>query len=483
MYFNSFSFILIFLPLVLIIYFLILKNFKKEHLKIFLILSSLFFYAYWKTEYIFLILFSIGVNYLISIKIKKNMNKSNFFFIAIIFNICLLFFFKYVDFFIFNLNFFFEKNINYLNITLPLAISFFTLQQIAYITDTKQGINKNKSFIDYVFFVTFFPQLIAGPIVLFREVRNQLNKNSNFFFNYKNFNLGVLIFIIGLSKKVLIADPLGVYVDIGYLNYLKINLIESWILTFAYLFQLYFDISGYADMAIGLALLFNIKLPINFNSRRKQRNLILFWQNWHITLTRFITSYIYTPLVVKINLFSFKAAMVVTFITMTIAGLWHGATWGFVIFGSLHGIGLVINHLFTRTNLKISYFISWFITLNYINFTLIFFRSENINQSIAIVKSMLGLNKIVLPGSLETLIGSSVNKNIEFGTYLYNLGTDNFLFYYLILSGILIFLFKNTNQLQRKFNGQFSYLIAMSILLVLNLINLTSSYKFIYFQF
>ena len=149
-------------------------------------------------------------------------------------------------------------------------------------------------------------------------------------------------------------------------------MIESWILTFAYLFQLYFDISGYADMAIGLALLFNIKLPINFNSPLKQRNLILFWQNWHITLTRFITSYIYTPLVMRINLFSFKAAMVVTFITMTIAGLWHGATWGFVIFGSLHGIGLVINHLMNRINLKISYFISWFITLNYVNFTLIF---------------------------------------------------------------------------------------------------------------
>ena len=185
----------------------------------------------------------------------------------------------------------------------------------------------------------------------------------------------------------------------------------------------------------------------------------------------------------RINLFSFKAAMVVTFITMTIAGLWHGATWGFVIFGSLHGIGLVINHLMNRINLKISYFISWFITLNYVNFTLIFFRSENINQSIAIVKSMLGLNKIILPGSLKTLIGSSLDKNIEFGTYLYNLGTDSFLFYYLILSGVIIFLFKNTNQLQKKFNRQPSYLIGMSILLVLNLINLTSSYKFIYFQF
>ena len=123
--------------------------------------------------------------------------------------------------------------------------------------------------------------------------------------------------------------------------------------------------------------------------------------------------------------------------------------WGFVIFGSLHGIGLVINHLMNRINLKISYFISWFITLNYVNFTLIFFRSENINQSIAIVKSMLGLNKIILPGSLKTLIGSSLDKNIEFGTYLYNLGTDSFLFYYLILSGVIIFLFKNTNQLQK----------------------------------
>ena len=483
MFFNSYNFIIIFLQINLICYFFLFKEKKKKNLKIFLIISSLFFYAYWKLEYILLILFSLIINYSISKKIKENLSNNLFFYIAIIFNIILLFFFKYIDFFILNINYILDLKISYLNITLPLAISFFTLQQIAYIVDTKQGINKNRSIIDYVFFVTFFPQLIAGPIVLFREVRSQLNNNLNFKFRFKNFNLGMFVFILGLSKKVLIADPLGVHVDIGYLNYLEINLIESWLLTFSYLFQLYFDISGYADMAVGLALLFNIRLPINFNSPLKQRNVILFWQNWHMTLTRFITAYIYTPLIIKMNSFSFKTAMFVTFITMTIAGHWHGASWGFIIFGALHGVALVTNHLFLKTNYRMNYFFTWFLTFNFINFSLIFFRSENLNQAFIIIKSMLGLNKIILPGSLESFIGTNLINNIEFGTYLYNLGTDNRFFYYLISAFVIILLFKNTSQLQKKFKKQTSYLILIPFLFILSIMNITNSYKFIYFQF
>ncbi len=482
MLFNSFYFIFIFLPIILIGYFSLSKFQNKKNLKLFLILASLFFYGFWKLEYLFLILFSVLVNFLISLKIIKEKEKNVYFLKAILINILILFSFKYVDFFIFNFNYIFKTEINYLNITLPLAISFFSLQQIAYIVDTKQGINNNKSFIDYIYFVTFFPQLIAGPIVLFKEIRNQINKNQNFKFIYKNFNLGLFIFIIGLSKKILIADKIGVHVDIGYANYLVINLIESWILTYSYLFQLYFDISGYADMAIGLALLFNIKLPINFNSPLKQRNLILFWQNWHMTLTRFITAYIYTPILISFKSFSFKSAMVVTLITMSIAGLWHGASWCFVMFGFLHGIGLIINHTFIKSKIKINRFISWFITFNYINLTLIFFRSETLQQSFYIIKTMLGFNKIILPGSMEKKL-SFLDGDVEFGTYLYNLGTDNSYFYYLILSLIIIFVFKNTTQLQQSFKNQLSYLIVAPILFFLSIINMTESYRFIYFQF
>jgi len=478
--FNSFYFILIFLPIVLAGYFFLSKTQDKKNLKFFLVLASLFFYGYWKIEYLLLILISVLINFYISLKI---INKKKFFFIiSILTNIGILFFFKYIDFFIFNLNYILHLNINYLNITLPLAISFFSLQQLAYIIDTKQGINKNKSFIDYIFFVTFFPQLIAGPIVLFKEVRNQINKQENFKFNYKNFNLGLFVFIIGLSKKILIADTIGVHVDIGYSNYLDINLIEGWILTYSYILQLYFDISGYADMAIGLALLFNIKLPINFNSPLKQRNLISFWQNWHITLTRFITAYIYTPLLIAFRSFSFSTAMYVTLITMTIAGLWHGASWCFIIFGFLHGLGLIINHIFIKLNFKIHYLLSWFITFNYINFTLIFFRSEKIDQAIHIIKSMFGLNKIMLPGSLEYLFYFSQSK-IEFGTYLYNLGTDNLYYFYLFVSFYILFFCKNTTQLQKQFNNQSINLIIIPILFVLCIINMTDSYRFIYFQF
>lgn len=482
MLFNSFYFIFVFLPIILIGYFSLSKFQNKKNLKLFLILASLFFYGFWKLEYLFLILSSVLINFFISLKIIKEKKKNFYFLTAILINIFILFSFKYIDFFILNINYIFKTEINYLNITLPLAISFFSLQQIAYIVDTKQGINNNKSFVDYIYFVTFFPQLIAGPIVLFKEIRDQINKNQNFKFIYKNFNLGLFIFIIGISKKVLIADKIGVHVDIGYTNYLDINLIESWILTYSYLFQLYFDISGYADMAIGLALLFNIKLPINFNSPLKQRNLIMFWQNWHITLTRFITAYIYTPILISLKSFSFKSAMFVTLITMTIAGLWHGASWCFVMFGFLHGIGLVINHIFIKSKIKFNWLISWFITFNYINLTLIFFRSETLQQSFYVIKTMLGLNKIILPGSMENKF-SFFDGNIEFGTYLYNLGTDNKYFYYLILSIIIIFFLKNTTQLQKNFKNQLSYLIVTPILFFLSIINMTESYRFIYFQF
>ena len=482
MLFNSFYFIFIFLPIVLFGHYFLSITQDKKNLKLFLVLVSLFFYGFWKVEYLLLILFSVLINYFISLKIIKIKDKNFLFWLAILINIGILFFFKYVDFFIFNFNFIFDLKIDFLNITLPLAISFFSLQQLAYIIDTKQGINKNKSFIDYIFFVTFFPQLIAGPIVLFKEVRNQINKNKNFKFNYKNFNLGLFIFVIGLSKKILIADVIGIHVDIGYSNYLKLNLIESWILTYSYFFQLYFDISGYADMAIGLALLFNIKLPINFNSPLKQRNLIMFWQNWHMTLTRFITAYIYTPLIILFKSFSFSTAMYVTLITMTVAGLWHGASWCFVIFGFLHGIGLITNHIFIKLNVRLYHLISWFITFNYINLTLIFFRSETIDQALSIIKSMLGFNMIMLPGSLKNKLNLDETK-IEFGTYLYNLGTDNFYYYYMLLCILIIFLFKNTTQLQKTFKNQTLYLFLTPILFVLSIINMTNTYRFIYFQF
>ena len=260
-------------------------------------MCSLFFYGFWNPKYIYLIIISILINYFfhkVMEKIKKN--KKGILILGIAFNLSLLGYFKYSNFFIDNMNLLFHTNIQFEKIALPLAISFFTFQQIAFIVDSYKGLAKNYSFLEYCLFVTFFPQLIAGPIVHHSEMMPQFYKKQNGYINSKNVTLGIYIFAIGLFKKVLIADNFALIANTGFNTTKVLTFFESWFTSLAYTFQLYFDFSGYCDMAIGAALLFNIKLPINFNSPYKSLNIAEFWRRWHITLGRFFTRYLYIPL-------------------------------------------------------------------------------------------------------------------------------------------------------------------------------------------
>jgi len=312
--------------------------------------------------------------------------------IGLLFNIGLLVYFKYMDFFIYNINTLLNYNIDTLKYALPLAISFFTLQQIAFLIDKYEGLINNKSFLDYSLFVLFFPQLIAGPIVHHKQMMPQFFNPRNKIFNKKNIMLGLLIFSIGLFKKVIIADTFAIWATSGFDNSISLNLLEAWATSLSYTIQLYFDFSGYTDMAIGAALLFNIMLPINFNSPYKATGMIDFWQRWHITLSNFITIYIYTPIVRSFDNFSFNKAMFATVITFLIAGLWHGSSWMFVIFGGLHGIGLVINHCWRKMKVKLNTLLSWFITFNFINITFIFFRANNLGDASKVLNGMFSIN-------------------------------------------------------------------------------------------
>ena len=269
----------------------------------FLVFASLFFYSWWNILYLPIILSSMLFNFIIgnSLNDTKNpkkikFNKKSILSFGIVSNIALLGYFKYSDFFIANFNLATSSHIELLNLALPLAISFFTFQQISYLVDSYRQETKEYDFLSYTLFVTFFPQLIAGPIVHHKEMMPQFANTRNKVKNYKNIAMGLFIFSIGLFKKVVIADTFAVWATAGFDAATTLNLFEAWATSLSYTFQLYFDFSGYTDMAIGAALLFNIKLPINFNSPYKSTNIQDFWRRWHITLSRFLKDYIYIPL-------------------------------------------------------------------------------------------------------------------------------------------------------------------------------------------
>lgn len=302
MLFNSYEFIFLFLPITFFIYFYLSSKRLIVGAKAFLVFASLFFYSWWNIIYLPLILTSILFNFAIGVSLSKDkmlknkLSKRTILTFGILSNLLLLGYFKYTDFFISNANIILGSNIDLLHIILPLGISFFTFTQIAYIVDAYRGEVKEMDYLNYSLFVTFFPHLLAGPILHHKEIMPQFNTTKNFAKNYKNISAGIFLFSIGLFKKVIIADAFAVWANNGFDTAITLNLIEAWATSLSYTFQLYFDFSGYTDMAIAIALFFNIKFPINFNSPYKATNIQYFWRRWHITLSRFLRDYVYIPL-------------------------------------------------------------------------------------------------------------------------------------------------------------------------------------------
>ena len=431
MLFYTKEFILLFFPLTLCLYYIVSKFYVCK--KIILIILSLAFYSWWNVYYLPLILFSVIVNFFIGRKIRHSYNKKNFYlFLSIIFNIFLLIIFKYLDFFIDNLNFLTNSNISNFNLPFPLGISFYTFQIITYLVDCYYSEIKEDKFKNFFLFVIFFPQLIAGPIIKYNYFTDQINSKFVNRFNVDNFIKGVFIFLVGFIKKVYFANTLSFYVDKSFSSLNELNFITAWITSFSFTFQFYFDFSAYVDMALGCALMMNIILPKNFNSPLKSVNLIDFWKRWHITLTNFLMNYIYFPILSTKKEISFAFTMIITLFIFLLAGFWHGPSWTFLIFGFLHGIGVIFNHITSKLfNFKINKFFSIFLTINYINITFIFFRSENLNDSFLLIKKMF--SKIDL---------------FEIYNFLYfDIAEYNSHYIALAVSFLVIFLFKNSNQI------------------------------------
>jgi alginate O-acetyltransferase complex protein AlgI len=438
MLFNSYQFLL-FLPVVVIGFYVIGGSFKNWSLR-WLILSSLFFYGWWSPLNVAIILPSVMLNYMLARLMSRWAGNSELrlrtdlaLYAGLAFNLCFLGYFKYKDFFLTTLNDVAGTNIISAATILPLGISFITFQKIAFLFDIRGQRIKSFDFQDYCTFVFFFPQLIAGPIVHYNEILPQFRKPA-FQLDWNDIAVGLALFSMGLFKKLIFADSIAPYVS-GFYDAAAsgehVALLQAWLAAIGFTLQIYFDFSGYSDMAIGLARLFGIRLPANFNSPLKATSIIDFWTRWHMTLTRFLTAYLYNPMALALT--RRRAAkslpglagsrttsgafivvlMAPLLVTMSLAGLWHGAGWNFVIFGTLHGIYLTVNHgwrLFrprsSTDRTRIGKFTAGILVFGSVVFANVFFRSSSIQAAVVLLKGMVGLNGITLPQSVVDRLGT-----------------------------------------------------------------------------
>ena len=380
MLFNSYEFIFLFLPVSLIVYFFLNRMRLTIGANAWLLFVSLFFYSWWNIRYLPLILGSILFNYTVGSLLVANdevkkpvVSRKTMVVFGLTANILFLCYFKYMDFFIGTINTLPGMGLPLLHIILPLGISFFTITQIAFLVDAYEGLVTEKNLLSYALFVTFFPHLLAGPILHHKDMMPQFGTIRNKVLNYRNLSLGLFVFFVGLFKKVVIADDLSTTVKLGFDVAPALNFFEAWLTSLSYTLQLYFDFSGYSDMAIGVGLMFNIVLPRNFDSPYKAVNMIDFWRRWHISLSDFINTYLYTPILRSFSRVTFQNSLIAIFIAMLISGFWHGAGWTFIIWGGLHGGALVVNHLWKKRKVKMPQWLGWVITFNFVNLSFVFF--------------------------------------------------------------------------------------------------------------
>ena len=486
MLFNSYIFIFIFLPITLFGYFFI-NHFGLHKLsKFWLVIASFAFYGYFNISYLWIIitsiLFNFCVNKLFGTKWFRERKKVKdlLFIFALLANIGILIFYKYLDFIFECSNNLFSTDFVYMDLLLPLGISFFTFQQLSYLVDSYKDKVPSYNILDYSLFVTFFPQLIAGPIVLHSEVIPQFENKENLVFNSDNFAKGLYAFSAGLAKKVIIADTFGKIVTYGYSNISSLTSLEGILTIFAYTFQIYFDFSGYCDMASGIALMFNIELPINFNSPYKAKNISEFWKRWHITLTRFLTNYVYFPL--GGSRCSKHRTCINILIVFFVSGLWHGAGLTFILWGLMHGIAMVIYRLCKKYIDKIPTVIIWTINFLFIALTWVYFRADSIEDANNMIMSVFNGGFSIGMELSETLF------NVIPISIITNLIPINNILYPLMVGIVILFVIiciktKNVQEKIREFKPTIKKLISTYIMLVYSILSLSGVSTFLYFNF
>lgn len=471
MLFNSFEYLLLFLPIALLGYFALRAN-SAAALR-WLTAASLFFYAWWQPWHLPIVVGSIVFNFWLANRIiRAGSSRQHWLVAGIASNLLLLGFFKYSVFVWSNVAVIVGATPSLPALALPLGISFFTFTQIAYLVDTANGKVRETDPVQYALFVTFFPHLLAGPILHHKEMMPQFANAANRAFSPENFARGLFLLAIGLGKKVLLADQLAVHANAGFTDPGNLGFAGAWTTTLAYTFQIYFDFSGYTDMALGAALMFNIRLPINFDSPYLSTNIQDFWRRWHMTLSRFLRDYVYIPLGGNRNSDVRVAANLMT--TFILGGLWHGAGWTFIIWGFLHGVGLVIHRTWSRAGLRLPSFAAWLLTLLFVHFTWIFFRAHSVGDAILIARKLVAFEstlftQLVIPSLTHLWAG-----------FPYRAPSLTLL---LVAAMALSCVPQNSNALVHSFQARRRESLLTVVLLTLGMLSLGNVTQFLYFNF
>ncbi len=485
MLFNSYLYIYLFLPVSVAVYFLLYRR-SSAAARWWLISCNLVYYGWWDPRYLLLFGLSLAGNYCAGHLILAKMKNPRFAgpkavtAAGILFNVALLGLFKYADFFISNVNMLTGETIPLPGIALPLGISFYTFIQIAYLVDIYRGAAAVNGPAEYLSFASFYPQLFSGPIVRYGDISAQRDNPGLGTPNYDNIARGLFLFSLGLFKKIMIADNLAPFANAGFDLSAQLTLFDSWFISIAYTLQLYFDFSGYTDMAIGSGLMFNITLPVNFNSPYKSVSIQDFWRRWHITLSSFLRDYIYIPLGGN------RRGSVMTYanlmITFLVAGIWHGAGWTFLFWGFLHGAALIVHRLWVKTGVQMPRMLAVFITFNFVNAGWVFFRARTFTEAINVLAAMTGLRGITLPALFEGLLGGFAGQFIRFSPQ-WMLRGDIFT---VLLTAFLLavaFTAKNSGELLERFTPDRKHILWASAALAVSLIFIQRHSEFIYFGF
>lgn len=477
MIFSSYRFLLVFLPIVAVGYG-ILNKFRFYYLsKIWLILASMFFYSQGSPDFFPFFMGSVFANYVAGTTLcrmqsdEQKWQRKLLLIVAVLANVALLGYYKYYDFFVENVNALAGTEFALKNIVLPIGISFFTFQLIAFLVDSYRGETTEYQVVDYLLFITFFPQLIVGPIVHHKEITPQFQNEENMKLNYHNIALGIFVFSIGCAKKMILADPLN---NGAAEFYSSINgnesFWESWFYTIAYSVSYYFDLSGYTDMAIGLGLLFNIRLPENFNAPFRARNFQEYWKRQHMTLSRFLGAYVFKSVFRKGN--KWRNYYVATMVTFLVSGIWHGAGWNFVIWGIMNGILVCIAAYLSYNKKEPPYLVGVISTFFFIVLTRVIFVAENLQDTWAVYKAMFNFPALFARG-----VSGAVSDLSTFVMHHQKLGL-------VVVIGLLICWFAPTTKtLSEKFKPNFVYFAYAGILLGYCLSQMNQVVQFLYFQF
>ena len=495
MLFNSYIFIFLFFPLTLIGYYGLNHAKKYRAAMAFLTGMSLWFYGYNNVYYLAILVVSVLSNYgIVTLMSRTKAEKKRLLLLwtGILLNIGILLYFKYYDFFIENINLCLKSSLPLLRLALPLGISFYTFQQVSYVIDAYRGDCKDYTFLEYAAYVTYFPQLVAGPIVYHSELIPQFRDLSKKKLCFTNLSRGLYAFSLGLAKKVLIADTFSKVVTIGYGNINELNTTSAVLVMICYSLQIYFDFSGYCDMAYGMAYMMNIKLPVNFNSPYKAVSLSDFWDRWHMTLTRFFTKYIYIPL--GGNRKGNARTWLNILIVYLVSGFWHGANWTFILWGILHGIVSVferiVHFVFAKNNKKtlgiIRRVLQTALTFSFVTFAWSLFRAESISQAFLLWNRLFtgGFGAVYEP------ITIAFHELVEIG-FLYRLGLGGLMerFPFLALTAFtVIMLFacltmKNTQEKTDTLKLTGKKLVTVVILMMWSILSMSEISEFLYFNF